>query len=454
MNKIVIIGGGLAGTLLALYLAKYPFEIVIYERRADPRQIRESEGRSINLAISARGIAALNELGLSEKLLMDAIPMVGRMIHPLNADPYVQYYGRNENQYINSISRRNLNCQLLNELEQCANVTVHFAHNVIDIDFELLSLSIYDENNGLDKTITIADQEVVIAADGATSYIRKKLVQRKLIHFTENYLTHAYKELAIKLPQSKQLAKNYLHIWPRNDFMLIALPNFDDSFTGTLFLPEEGGLSFAKLYDAKYLMQFFEEYFPDTLTLFPNLVEEYFRYPIGSLVSVQGEPWYYQDKFLLIGDAAHAMVPFFGQGMNCAFEDCQILDSCIKKHMAEGWAKVFAAFFQERKKNTDAIITMSQENYQEMRANVIDAKFLLKKQVEKMLQDKYPDHYIPQYHLVSFSTVPYAYAKYCGDLQKQLLSKLCDAIDNVAQLDWLKVDLLMQDYLAQIKRFV
>jgi kynurenine 3-monooxygenase len=452
MKKISIVGAGLAGCLLALYLARLNFKITLYERRPDPRVVPYEEGRSINLALSARGIRALKELNISDEVLQHSIPMVGRMIHPLVGTSYAQLYGLEQAHHINSISRDGLNIYLLGLLDQHEHVQLKFLHQVGEVDFDALTMQVHhlsEQTRKIIATSVISDHELIIASDSATSHLRRQFVTQKNAFFAETMLTHSYKELTIQAPHSHELAKNYLHIWPRSEFMLIALPNMDDSWTCTLFLPTHGAQGFDHLTTTATVNSFFTSYFPDAMLLMPNLTSEFLANPVGSLISVQGEPWSYRDRFLLIGDSAHAMVPFFGQGMNCAFEDCFVLSQCIKRYLSSGFEKVFTEFYLLRKNNTDAIMSMSFSNYQEMRAQVLDPSFLLKKEVEKRLMQKYPNHYIPQYHLVSFYCVPYSYAKHCGELQQELLAKLVTNLTDIFQLNWTLAEALIDEYVKQ-----
>lgn len=424
-SRIVISGAGLAGSLLAVMFAKRGFDVTIYEKRDDMRDAAMSAGRSINLALASRGIRALEHAGLMERVRPLMIPMPGRMLHPLEGELKYQPYGSKSHETNYSVSRAELNKALMTAAEATGRVRILFNHEVQDIDFERNAMSVKNNATG----DAFEDHGLpVFAADGAGSPVRQAMVQRLGIRNTEDILDHAYKELNIPAAAdgSWQIEKEALHIWPRGTFMLIALPNLDGSFTCTLFLPRVGEPSFASLDSVEKLQQFFEEKFPSALPLIPELQKDFFANPTGILGTVRCEPWHHGNKAVLIGDAAHAVVPFHGQGMNAAFEDCMALDKLIGQH-GDNWATVFAEYTAERKPDGDAIAQMALENYTEMRDAVRDPAFHLRKQVEFALEERFPGRFIPRYSMVMFHPeIPYAEALARGNRQQEILLRLTD----------------------------
>jgi kynurenine 3-monooxygenase len=443
-DKITLIGAGLAGSLLAIYLAKRGIAVEIFERRPDMRKEKISAGRSINLAISTRGIYALSEVGLQEKIMKLAIPMKGRMMHSIKGELSFHPYGKDESEVINSISRAELNQALMNEAEK-QGATIHFNQRCTGMNFDSGELFLHHEQRGADSTIPT---RTVIGTDGSASAIRLDMQKVGRFNFSQEFIEHGYKELAIPPGPDGQfvMEKHALHIWPRRSFMLIALPNLDGSFTCTLFFPFEGEPSFASLNSEKAVLNFFQTQFPDAVLLMPTLLEDFFTNPTGSLVTIKCQPWHLENKALLLGDAAHAIVPFFGQGMNCAFEDCTVLNDCLQQH-SPNWRTVFEEFEKLRKANTDAIAEMALENFIEMRDLVADPQFLLKKQIELALEEKYPHKFIPRYSMVSFHRIPYLVALERGKIQDRILLELCQSITNAAEVDWRRADQLINQEL-------
>ena len=441
-NQITLIGAGLAGSLLSIYLAKRGFEVEIFERRPDMRSAEISAGRSINLALSVRGLHALEKVGLKERIMQIAIPMKGRMLHSLTGELNLVPYGRKESEVINSVSRAELNMQLMSAAEQ-QGVEIHFNQKCTGMDFENGELKLHDEVTNQES---VTQREIVIGTDGSASAIRNDMARALDGNFTKDDLEHGYKELTLPAGRNGQflLEKNALHIWPRQSYMLIALPNSDGSFTCTLFFPMRGDLSFESLKTKKAVLAFFKEQFPDAFELMPALVEDFFTNPTGALATIRCQPWHLAGKACLLGDAAHAIVPFFGQGINCGFEDCTVLDECIEKQSGD-WQKIFQEFGTLRKINTDAIAELSLTNYFEMRDHVADSKFALKKQVEFALEEKYPEKFIPKYSMVSFHRIPYSVALAKGKVQEKILAELCAAITSVEDLDWQRADELIKN---------
>ncbi|HEY1114167.1 MAG TPA: NAD(P)/FAD-dependent oxidoreductase [Chitinophagaceae bacterium] len=398
-KEVVIIGAGLVGTLLSIYLARKGYTVSIYERRGDMRREEVVAGRSINLALSDRGIKALTEVGIAEEVLRIAIPMHGRYIHNLDGSHAFQPYGK-QGQYINSVSRRELNGKLM-DLAEANGIRIYFHRKCTKISWPTNEITFTDEEN---KT-TVVGSDLIFGADGAYSAARlTHMLQHDKMEYHQYYIDCGYKELAIPPGEggSFLMEKHALHIWPRRNYMLIALPNPDGSFTGTLFFPFEGPLSFEKLATEETVAQFFNSTFPDVVSLVPNLTEQFFHNPTSSLVTVKCFPWIRDDRFCLIGDAAHAIVPFFGQGMNAGFEDCSVLNTLIEEH-DHNWSAILPHFQQLRKPDTDAIADLAVNNFTEMRERTADPKFLLQKKIEARLHEHYPDKWIPAYSQVTFS---------------------------------------------------
>jgi kynurenine 3-monooxygenase len=447
-DKITLIGAGLNGPLLAILLVQRGFAVEIYERRPDMRRVQMSAGRSINLALSTRGIHALRQAGLWERMRSIIIPMRGRMMHSVAGELTFQPYGKNEAEVINSISRAELNIALINAAEQCG-ATIHFNQRCTGYDLNTGAIHVRNEDTG-DETIREAG--VVIGCDGSASSIRAEMLKLRRFNFSQLYLDYGYKELTIPAgPKGEHLLETQaLHIWPRGNHMLIALPNIDGTFACILFLPFEGADSFGGLSTHAQVIRFFESRFPDAVPLMPQLADNYFANPTGAMVTVKGSPWHVEGRVLLLGDAVHAIVPFFGQGLNCGFEDCTCLVELLDGHGAD-WPRVFAKFENERKVNTDAIADMAIENFTEMRDRVADSRFLFRKKVELALEAKYPQLFVPKYAMVTFHRIPYSVALARGVVQDRMLAELCDSIKRVEDLDWDKADRLIRRDLTPLE---
>lgn len=439
-ETITLIGAGLTGPLLALGLVKRGFSVEIYERREDMRRVNVSAGRSINLALSVRGIHALNQAGLWDQMQSIIIPMKGRMMHAITSELTFQPYGKDESEVIYSISRAALNIALLNAA-QAQGVQIHFKQRCTGIDFKEGMLRLREESTGTDHKVPAG---VVIGCDGSASAIRREMLKLNRFNFSQEYLDYGYKELTIAAgPGGKHVFEtNALHIWPRGSYMLIALPNVDGTFACILFLPFEGQNSFAQLTSQSAVAEFFQSRFPDVVPLLPDAAGHFFANPTGAMVTVKCSPWHVENKSLLLGDAAHAIVPFFGQGINCGFEDCTILLELLDRHGAD-WGRVFPEFEKSRKVNTDAIADLAVENFVEMRDRVADPRFLFRKKVELALESKYPRRFVPKYAMVTFHRVPYATAMKRGQIQERMLTQLCDGIEKFEDLDWSRADALI-----------
>jgi kynurenine 3-monooxygenase len=447
-DKITLIGAGLNGPLLAILLTQRGFAVEIFERRPDMRRVRMSAGRSINLALSTRGIHALQQAGLWERMRSIIIPMKGRMMHSTAGELTFQPYGKNETEVINSISRAELNIALINAAEE-QGATIHFSQRCMGYDLKTGAIRLRDEEMGKDE---IRETEVVIGCDGSASSIRAEMFKLSRFNFSQQYLDYGYKELTIPAGSDGNhlLETHALHIWPRGNYMLIALPNIDGTFACILFLPFEGADGFAGLTTQAQVMQFFEARFPDAASLMPQLANNYFANPTGAMVTIKCSPWNVRGRALLLGDAVHAIVPFFGQGINCGFEDCTCLVELLDRHGAD-WPRVFREFEKERKVNTDAIADMAIENFTEMRDRVADSQFLFRKKVELALEAKYPQLFVPKYAMVTFHRIPYSVALTRGVVQDRILAELCESVDRIEDLDWEKADRLIRRDLAPVE---
>ena len=451
-NNITLVGAGLAGSLLSVYLAKKGFEVNVYERRPDMRNANLVAGKSINLALSTRGIHALKEVGLYEEIKKIAIPMYGRMIHSLTGELSFQRYGKDDTEYINAVSRAELNILLMNLAEKNSNVKFHFNERCNSVDFKKAEVSF--QNDMTNKTSSV-NSDIVIATDGATSAVRMEMQKVPRFNFSQEYENYGYKELTI--PPGKDgsflMEKNALHIWPRGSFMLIALPNLDGSFTCTLFLAYDKNLSgdhSLEYLDTKDKVRiFFEKQFPDACALMPSLLDEYFHNPTGSLMTVKCFPWIVEDKVALLGDACHAIVPFFGQGMNAAFEDCTCLNECID-NFSPDWKTIFTEYEKLRKINSDAIADLARENFIEMRDLVADKRFQLKKKIEAELFKLHPDKFMPKYSMVTFHRIPYSVALSRGKIQEEILHELSQGINDVSEADLLKAGRIINERLDKL----
>lgn len=441
MNKITIVGGGLAGTLCSLYLARRGYTVDLFESRSDIRSSPTDYGRSINLALSCRGLTGLKAMDLMDEVNKIMVPMRARAIHEANGEVHYQPFGRYENEYINAISRTDLSTLLLNKADHTNRIKIHFDMKLHHIDIFNKKILFHTADGGSHYH----SYERLIAADGAPSHIREKLKDEGVVDSTRDFLTHGYKELSISKTHTKDMAREHLHLWPRDSFMLLGNPNPDDSITGSLFLANEGKDSFASLNNEESLTSFFKKEFPDAYTAMPNLINEFFGNPTGHMSTIKCSPWYYKDECLLIGDAAHGVIPFFGQGMNSAFEDCRILDELLEQYK-DDWSKVMPAFFEQRKVNTDAVARMSMDNYHEIHSDIRHPEFILRKQIERELMRHYPDHYVSKHVLVMFTNTPYAQAMALGELQVTLLDNICSSVNDVKEINWQEIDKLMIDY--------
>ena len=445
-SHIAIAGGGLVGALLSLYLKRRGYRVTVFERRPDMRLRSIDAGRSINLALSARGLAALDELGLAEVIKHIALPMQGRVMHDAGGRLTFQPYGK-EGQFINSVSRSALNIVLMNEAEK-AGVKFRFEHRCVNINLEKTEITWTTNTPALTPGTAMVENtgalftqkfDLIIGADGAFSAVRAAMQFTDRFNFSQSYIEHGYKELHI--PASAmgtfQLEANALHIWPRESFMMIALPNPNATFTCTLFLPFNGSRSFDSLETDEQVLKFFGETFPDAVPLMPALLEDFRTNVTSSLVTMKCYPWV-KNRTLIVGDAAHAVVPFYGQGMNAGFEDCRILNKLLDEYN-DDWEVVLNVFQQQRKPDADAIADLAIENFIAMRDLVADESFLLRKRIEARLHELFPDRWIPQYSMVTFRPdIRYSTAMARGREQKDIMDRIMSDPD--INTTWEKLD--------------
>ncbi len=444
-REVTILGAGLVGSLLAIILKKKGHAVSIFERRPDMRSATIAAGRSINLAMSERGWKALKLAGLESDIASLAIPMYGRFLHQPDGSSAFQQYGKNK-EAIYSVSRGELNKKLMTLAEK-EGVKINFEKRCTHVDVASNTLHFEDAQN--------VKADLLFGADGAFSALRNSYSYLERVSMANDYLEHGYKELSIPpLSGKAQMDENALHIWPRKNFMLIALPNTDGNFTCTLFLPFSGGEnSFEALNTEADVQAFFEKNFPDAVPLMPTLIQDFFENPTASLITTHMAPWHFEDKSMLIGDAAHAIVPFYGQGMNAGFEDCTVLESLMDEGNND-WHSIFQSFYQKRKPDGDAVAKLALINFIEMRDKVADPQFLERKKVEKELGRLYPDQFVSVYEMVSFTHTPYHAALELIDAQDALWKKIKNAgnfEENMAQNNGFKkqLDDWMNDYAAE-----
>lgn len=447
-KNMIICGAGLVGSLLAIYLAKRGHAVRLFERRPDMRTSTIQAGRSINLALSDRGFLALEKVGIADEIRKIAIPMHGRQIHNADGTETFQPYGA-EGQFINSVSRGELNKRLMDLAEQ-KGIQIFFHERCEKIDWKKNEITFIHEQTGVSR---IEKADIIFGADGAFSASRlQHQLHADRFEYQQSYINCGYKELSIPPTTDNEFAMqiNALHIWPRKEYMLIALPNTDKSFTCTLFFPFEGENSFAALKTKEQVKAFFDLHFSDAVALMPTLIEDFFANPTSSLVTIKCYPWVRGNSFALIGDAAHAMVPFFGQGMNCGFEDCRVLDALLEKYN-DDWTKIFSTYQSLRKRDGDAIADLAVGNFIEMSAKTADPKFLLQKKIEARLHELYPSKWIPAYSLVTFSPdIRYSEAMRRGQFQEKIMQAIMQMPDIETKWDSEELQkLIMQQWEEQ-----
>lgn len=437
-SEVVIVGAGLGGALLATFLGRRGRRVTVLERRPDPREKGYVGGRSINLALSARGIDALRRIGLADRVLADGIPMTGRMIHSEAGALAFQAYSKNRTDAIHSVSRGGLSIALLDAASELPNVSIHFNERCSGIDLERSTVTTINDQTNQPRRWPC---ELIVGADGAYSAVRQAMAMQGGFDFSQSYLSHLYKELTIPPAQrcgvdpkrydGYAMEPHALHIWPRGGAMMIALPNRDRTFTCTLFWPQTGEHSFDEAARLG-VRTFFQREYRDVLGVMPALAEEFERNPVSHLVTVRCAPWHMGGRVVLLGDAAHAIVPFYGQGMNAAFEDCVALSHCLDKHPTQDEA--LRGYFEERKPNADAIADLALHNFIEMRDKVGSRRFLYWKKTERVLHRTLKFWYTPLYNLISFSTVPYEQARRRAAYQNTVVVGLALVLGAIALL--------------------
>ncbi|MEK6772863.1 MAG: NAD(P)/FAD-dependent oxidoreductase [Bdellovibrionota bacterium] len=445
MSRVAIAGGGLVGSLLSLILKKRNHEVFLFEKRPDLRKNLNDSGRSINLIVTSRGLNALKSAGLLEKALTLTVPVTGRMMHSVNGEQVYQAYGRDPSECNYSISRAELNRFLITKSAE-KNENIFFDYNLNAVDFKN---KIATFTRGADSKKI--EYDILIGADGAGSILRSLMYPSQSPQQANSknqtvFLGSGYKELFMPLKNGQPaLEKNVLHIWPRGSHMLMALPNLDGSFTMTLYLPHQGSpLSFAQLKTESAVQSYFEKYFPDALKLMPTAVQDFLKNPEGVLGTVHCTPWVINDSVALIGDAAHAILPFFGQGMNCGFEDCMVLNEMLDQ-CKENWPEALHRYDTYQRPNADAIADMALENFYEMSDKVGDQNFLFRKKIEAWLEKNFPDQYRSRYGMITYTLIPYRVAYEAGLLQNEILNELAQGIKSVEELNYEKAKLILQE---------
>ncbi|WP_130736649.1 NAD(P)/FAD-dependent oxidoreductase [Flavobacterium sp. J27] len=427
-KEIAVVGAGLVGSLLAIYLKRAGHQVQVYDRSPDIRKINFT-GRSINLVLSNRGLRALKEVNLDQEIIKIGIPVDKRCIHTGQNTLTYQSYGK-DGEVIYSLSRGLLNKKMV-DLAVAEGIDFHFESKIWDVTLSTATLHTGQEERG---EWTELKHDLVFGADGAFSRIRHRMQRQSMFNYSQEFLQLGYKELHIPANPdgTHKLDKHSLHIWPRGQFMLMALANLDGTFTCTLFMPHDGDNSFASLKNEQDLVRFFAEHFPDTKEVIPNLVEDFFKNPTSYLVTMKCYPWTYADKVALIGDACHAIVPFYGHGMNAGFEDITVLTEMMSKY-GDDWANLLNDYENSRKPDTDAIAELSYRNFIEMSSKTADPKFILQKKIERWFSEKHPDKWVPLYGMVTFSHQPYSEALAIGDKQDAIMQEIL-AIDNIEQI--------------------
>ncbi len=446
IEEISVVGAGPVGCVLATLLAQRGFDVVVYEKRADMRLREAGGGRSINLVLTDRGLQALDRLGIRQKVLDLTVPVRGRMMHSVDGQLAYQPYGKDESECNYSVSRDMLNEFLLDAAAE-AGVEIHFQHELVDADFDARHLDFRVPD--AEQPVRI-DADIVIGCDGAPSALRQRLVEEN--HVTEDveFMDWGYKELLFPTADdgSYRMEKNALHIWPRGDHFLMGLANLDGSFTGTIYLPRSGSNSFSSLADPESVRDFFETHYPDAIPVLGDFIDEFITHPTGTLGTVRAAPWHIKGRVLLVGDAAHGIVPFFGQALNCGFEDCAVFDDLLEENLP--FDQLFERFYEDRKPNTDAIADMALENAVEMGEKVANPDFLKKKKVESIIEQSLGTIYRSRYATVMYSQIPYRVAFEIGEQQKQLLTELSTDLDNPDDVDLDRARRLIEESLTPL----
>lgn len=445
MKEVTIVGAGLVGSLWAVYMSKAGYKVKIYECRPDIRKAEISAGKSINLALSDRGLKALDAVGVGDMIREIAIPMPGRMMHAMDGNLTFQPYGR-EGQAINSVSRGGINAKMMDIAEQVGGAEIFYNEKCTGADLE--KGITYFENSVTEATTTV-QSDLIFACDGAFSAVRYNAMQKlDRFNYEQRYIADGYREILLpaNADGSYKMEKNALHIWPRGRFMLIALPNEDGSFTCTLFMPFEGDNSFSKLTSKAAVDEFFKSTFPDFHAMMPEIADAWEDHPLSSLAITRCYPWHH-GKCALMGDAAHATVPFYGQGMNAGFEDCTVMNDLMIKHNHD-WEKIFAEYSVFRKPDGDGLQDLSLHNYHVMRDFVADPKFLLQKKIEARFSEKHPDKWLPLYSMTTFSDIRYSVAWKEGQRQQRIMDEVMANPDIESKWDSIEVEQMILNQLA------
>lgn len=447
MESTIIVGAGLVGSLLSVYLSRANFKVSIFERNLDPRQVNVKAGKSINITLCERGFQALDDVGVGNIVRKLCIPLYGRIIHSKDGQCTYQPYGNNQ-EAIYAIGREDLSRVLLDFSEKHKNIDFYFQQKCIGMNLKTATLEFQELNTG---AISQVQAQRIFAADGAYSAIRQKMQRLKRFNYSQEYLEQGYKEIII--PASTEgnwlLEKNAIHIWPRGNFMLIGFPNLDGSFSLSLHLPYVGKISHESIKTHENIQQLFETYFSDVLPLVKSYLRDYCMKPIGDLITVKCFPWTYQDKAALIGDACHSIFPYYGQGANAGFEDCQILIKCMERHPGD-WPTIFQEYESLRKPNTDAIAHLCSEHFRILRKLVGDPEFLLRKKIERKIQKMYPE-FSSLYYNITFTCMPYAEALRIEQKNRLIIDKILESDDIDTKLDTPEVELLISKLVRNLK---
>jgi kynurenine 3-monooxygenase len=445
-RNAVVIGAGPTGATLAILLARRGYRVAVFEKRPDIRRHAVQGGRSINLALMARGVRALEHIGVLPDVTACAVPIRGRAIHTPGGKIVTQPLGRTSSEHVWAVDRNALNAALLDRAESLPNVRLHFDCQLRDVALATNDVRVLHEAQHREEVV---HADVILGADGVSSMVRECMVRAGSATFTADRISHGYKELTLPATFTGDYAPESFHSWPRESFMIFGNPNPDGTMTLTLFLPNTGRISFSSLNRQDLVEGFIADSFADLVPATSALVADYFKNPTGVLGTVKGGPWHHRDKILLVGDAAHAIVPFFGQGMNASLEDCVVLDELLDRH-ADDWSKVMGDFYERRRPNTDAVADLAMYNYEEIQARVNDAAFRFRREVEFELMRRYPSTYLSMHVLVMFKHVPYRFARDCLALQNELLPKICAGADTLQSVDWQQIEQLIVHYSNQI----
>lgn len=445
MSTIIVIGAGLVGSLLSMFLARNGYQVEVFERGADPRQNGHNFGRSINLTLCERGLNVLDRVGVGSAVRDLTVPVYGRLIHDVEGKLTYQPYG-NHREAIYSIERNELNKVLLDFAERNFRINFSFQQKCLDVDLAAPSVELKNQVTG-ETTRHQADR--IFGADGAFSAVRQQMQKKTRLNFSQQYWSQGYKELQVPFSINKKwtLEKNAIHMWPRGNYMLLGFPNLDGSFTCSLHLPFEGPLSFESIRTEDDLRALFNDSFPDAVSTIPGLVSEFFAHPANFMITIKCAPWSYQGKVALIGDSAHSIFPSYGQGANAGFEDCAALFDCMKKY-GDDWSRVLTEFEKLRHPNTDAIADLCIEHFHELRDHVGTPKFLLKKEIERKLNDAYPEKYLDLYSMISFTQMPYTEALRVDREQQAIVDRIMSVKEVDKKLNSVEVNALINNLMT------